>query len=815
MPNKCNIVECRGNYDGTSKCRVFRLPRDEVERQRWINMIPPRENFVINPANFFICERHWPVDTPMVKIPGGSTRPACPPSIFTNVPPSCLPTAKPAPRPPKPEDQQLKYFKKKDKITSFAEFLPEKQLHKKYENLMLSRSEERFICVFMARDYSESKLSIIVHNKSTLCSPLTLQAFKDGISVPFGNILNPNNGLSSYSQYFEAINFVINYDINAGHGIEKAVKILQSQQLETGNAKKLKFLTRQLQLLSHKNFSVADYCFGIESFPTCNYDNLREFLVLPSKRKLQSIISGTNRGSILDKTFKKTYEQQKNAFLLIDEVKIRPMIAYSGGILNGIAKNDPNSKATSMLCVMMKCLHGGPSLMISITPVHKLTSSYQFEIVKEAATTVENSGGVVLGSITDNHKINQQFCKMFDRVHDFQAIHPLDSQRAWYLLYDTVHILKCIRNNWLTEKCQKLSLDNQTVGSFSDVRELYKEEKNNILKTTPLTQTAVNPSRLQLQNVQHVLRVFNDKVVAALRLKGASETANFIQQVLDWWNIVNVSAKGQDVRIGDTNRAVQDKNSTNLKSFLDKLQAASSGYGQKRFQCLTHDTKRALMQTTQGLLAVSAHLLANGYRYVLLREIQSDRIEGEFSVYRQSTGANAFMGVSDVVAAFRKRLARFAASFLETIEVEPSNEGHVCEGPINEEDASSIEKCVTAVSLSASEESAVAYVAGWLEKKVGKQLVFSDDEPQLTGDVKNFIEEVSRGNLTVPHACTYEMVRIGLSFTKYAKHRACCRQRLVNILSIMDTYYDLGLSSAEVSGGKDFCLNLIISIRNE
>lgn len=799
MPNKCSVVECRGNYDEASKCRVFRLPKNENDSQKWLDTIPPRDNYVIDPATFFICERHWPLDTPMVKIPGGSTRPTCPPSIF-NVPSSCLPTKKPAPRPPKVEDQQLKYFQSKDRITLFADFLPERQLKKKYdnENVMLSRCDERFVCVFMSKDYSESRFSIIVHNKSTLCSPLTLQAFKDGVSVPFGKILNPNNGLSSISQFFEAVNFVNHYDINAGSGIDKAVKILQCQQLEGDNAKRLTFLTRQLQLLCLKKFSTSDYCFGIESFPTCHYDHLRDFLVLPSKRKLQSIVSGTNRNAVLEKTFKKTYDQQKNVFLIVDEVKIRPMIAYSGGVLNGMAKNNPESKATSMLCVLMKCLHGGPSLMLSITPVHKLTSSFQFDIVKEAAIIVEKAGGIVLGSITDNHKINQQFCKLFNRLNDFQAVHPLDHQRPWFLLYDTVHILKCIRNNWLTERCQKISIDTIHVASFSEIRDLYSEEKSNILKTAPLTLAAVYPSKLQLQNVTHVLKVFNDKVVAALRLKGANDTANFIQEILNWWNTVNVSANGLDIKFKNPYQAVQDKNSTTLQSFLEKFHAANSAHGQKRIQCLTHDTKRALIQTTEGLMAVCSHLLSKGFKYVLLREIQSDRIEGEFSVYRQSTGANAFMGAHNVIAAYKKRLARFAASFLEVVEVDKSDQVHTCEGPINTEDAVCIEKCVTAISLSTTEMSAAAYVAGWLEKKGADELFFSDDEPLLTGEIQHFIEEVSRGGLTVPHSCTYELVRIGLCFTNHAKHRACCRQRLVTILSIMDTYYDLGLSSSKV-----------------
>ena len=68
---------------------------------------------------------------------------------------------------------------------------------------------------------------------------------------------------------------------------------------------------------------------------------------------------------------------------------------------------------------------------------------------------------------------------------------------------------------------------------------------------------------------------------------------------------------------------------------------------------MTHDTKKALVQTTEGLIAVCKHLLNIGFDYVLLREIQSDRIEGEFSVYRQSTGASAFMTTGDVTYAFK------------------------------------------------------------------------------------------------------------------------------------------------------------------
>ena len=127
MSNKFGVVNCKGNYNAANKCHLFKVPREESEKKKWLDVLPPRKNFVINPAKFFICEKHWHSNPPMIKLPGGSTRPAVPPSIF-NVPSSCLPTAKPPPRSTNVQDQQLKYFLKKDKIASFFEFSPDKEL---------------------------------------------------------------------------------------------------------------------------------------------------------------------------------------------------------------------------------------------------------------------------------------------------------------------------------------------------------------------------------------------------------------------------------------------------------------------------------------------------------------------------------------------------------------------------------------------------------------------------------------------------------------------------------------------------------------
>ena len=330
-----------------------------------------------------------------------------------------------------------------------------KKIQNNYDNVVITRSSDKCAFLFMSSDFRECELTVLAENKSTLCSCLVCFAYKNGIRVPLGTILNPNNGLSSYSQFDAVVHTCLSYKIPLDEALRKVVTVLQAQETaDKKKAKKLDFITNNLKLLANKNFTVNDY-FAVGSFPHCNYEMLREYLVLPSKKKLQAVISSVNVRDILSKTFARVQKpQQKNVVLLVDEMKIRPKVAFSGGVLSGMAKNDPNAKATSMLCVMSKFLHRGPSIMVSVIPVDKLTAAFQFEVVKQAAMVVEQAGGIVLGFITDNHEINQLYCKMFDLPSESDcpatATHPLDGTRSWYLLFDKVHLLKCIRNNWIS-----------------------------------------------------------------------------------------------------------------------------------------------------------------------------------------------------------------------------------------------------------------------------------------------------------------------------------------------------------------------------
>ena len=108
----------------------------------------------------------------------GPLHEALSPSVAYNVPASYLPSAKPAPRPAKVEDKQLRNFLQKDTITSFDAF--KRDLQKQCKNLIISKSEERFVCLFMTENFRESSLSIACRKQTHFVLPNDLHRVQEG-----------------------------------------------------------------------------------------------------------------------------------------------------------------------------------------------------------------------------------------------------------------------------------------------------------------------------------------------------------------------------------------------------------------------------------------------------------------------------------------------------------------------------------------------------------------------------------------------------------------------------------------------------------
>jgi hypothetical protein len=80
---------CNSNYksSGGEFVSVYKFPQNDEERKKWISAIP-RQNLVVSKYTA-VCRKHWPEDACFTSV-HGKLRPTKPPSIFENVPPSCL-----------------------------------------------------------------------------------------------------------------------------------------------------------------------------------------------------------------------------------------------------------------------------------------------------------------------------------------------------------------------------------------------------------------------------------------------------------------------------------------------------------------------------------------------------------------------------------------------------------------------------------------------------------------------------------------------------------------------------------------------------
>ena len=244
---------------------------------------------------------------------------------------------------------------------------------------------------------------------------------------------------------------------------------------------------------------------------------------------------------------------------------------------------------------------------------------------------VNDNGGHVIALICDCLRTNIKFFSLFPGFNPerlWSVDHPLKESHRLYLLIDTVHILKSIRNNWITEKDQKLCLgDSSSPGDWHHTVNLYEAERFSLIKNTTLTRLAVSPSPMKRQSVSLVLKVVNDKTIAALRSfrdDSVKPTVNTLCYILEWWNTVNVKSVGEAQRFNDASRSAvlspQCEAIDRLNKHATYFSQGSSNNGRRRVACLTIDTHRALYQTTMGLLHLSRDLLQQfDFSYVLLQ----------------------------------------------------------------------------------------------------------------------------------------------------------------------------------------------------
>ena len=172
----------------------------------------------------------------------------------------------------------------------------------------------------------------------------------------------------------------------------------------------------------------------------------------------------------------------------------------------------------------------------------------------------------------------------------------------------------------------------------------------------------LNPTSIEKSSVALANSCFHESTIFALRYYSShgypyfKETADFLQIIRDWFNVVNCKSKfmGQQ-KIDKRRDAVYFDNRHQLEflqSFYEWLNGWSTLANKRGF---SKPTFHHAQVSSLSLIHLANYLLdRKKLSYVLFGHIQSDCIEGRFGWSRQLSGGNYFNSVLQFVQAEKK-----------------------------------------------------------------------------------------------------------------------------------------------------------------
>lgn len=808
MPNKCNVYGCRGNYRDEPYSRVVEFPHDEAERNRWIDAMPNERSSLVNLKNIYACAKHFEGEWVTVR---GGKRPSQPPSKFTGlgIPQSCLKQIKSPTRSTtssadaRAESTDLRR-KDLDKISDFSSFCNTIQKRFSKDHLIKCDADDIYVSKTDPIGRSVIYYLHLKHVKSSFGFLYLDTVEKNGKRIPKtyfskAGFLKKNSLLSKWSQFNSILSSIMEYEFGDNEYLKCALEELSS--MSCCGSPHYQFLYAQLQLLlvppTGRRFDKNLYILAAElhNISPAAYRMLRKSgsIVLPREELLKKLLHNSLDIENLKTLFNKLKPQQCLVNVLFDEVKLTEALRYSGGRVSGYAQNtsDVEVLATHAMVIEVVCHFGGPKYILSIHPVAKLNSDQLKDILIEALIAIKNAGGIIISCVCDNCNTNVSVYRKLDGPGEVFV--PSINYNI-FLTYDYVHVFKNIRNNWITEPNKELSFTKEGktyVALWKDIEALYNEDRQNAIRLTKITYTAVYPKPLQRQSVPFVSQIFNEKTVAglvALKNKlGVNEgTIILIELIVNWFHMMNVKDRYSGINLRDEYRQPWTTNCSNFKKLYEICDVISSGAwdgGRGRIQKFTKQTADAFIQSTKANIKAAELLLVRyNFEYVLPSVFADEALEKFFGQARQRSGGNFYIDVADVKAAAETKnlhaLLRFECIPSEKFQDVP------CSSIVSIDDDQFDVTMAETEELVKSHDTMkhkVIYLAGYLEHKYHAHIsdVETVDDHPISSD---FLACLNRGGLTVPLISTVHFVHSAYKlFDRHDLH--CCREHLSQILA--------------------------------
>lgn len=475
-----------------------------------------------------------------------------------------------------------------DRIVSLKQLMEEGGSRLNVDGWTVSHDENAvlFYKVAMAPDYT-AKVSRCVSVRSLNRNPLMFRAVIMGKPIKIGD---GDNKLQTWAQLQSIIDYLnateITSEPDCSMMIHDCIDLLEtvtgaeSQLIEEGEKKSkvesvLSFVLGQLKNIflgrPHYDTDTVMFSFLFRNISPAAYAYASEFLYLPTKAflniKAQQLDTKDNVRYLKD-IFDRLKPIERIISIAVDEIYLGQKVEYRNGHISGFAEtpleasvSTPAAVARTAQGFLMQSVCGPMKEILRLMPVAKQTAGELKDALLEVIKTVQDVGFEVVAVITDGNRLNQSMFSMLTSVpasvHMQSFSNPCHPEKLIFVMFDSVHLYKNLRNNWLNTKDADKTLayppfrreleesEPMHQAKFAEIRRLFRSHVGQILKEDhQLSYQVCFPTPFDRQKVHLVAKLFHTSTIAAMRVANCSETANWMQLVNNFFVCFNVKSYG-------------------------------------------------------------------------------------------------------------------------------------------------------------------------------------------------------------------------------------------------------------------------------
>ena len=185
------------------------------------------------------------------------------------------------------------------------------------------------------------------------------------------------------------------------------------------------------------------------------YQLLVKHFPLPSVSLLKRLSQGGLKPLKAVKLLLNERKIDKNIVLLTDEMYLQKELQFQQGKLIGC--DDNGNLFIAIVTFMIMGVRKSVPFLFKAVPESKIVGKWLSGRITETIQSIHKIGFHVRAVISDNHPsnvfaFNELFSKYGSESHENAILHHSTSDRRTYLFYDSVHLLKNVRNNLLNSR---------------------------------------------------------------------------------------------------------------------------------------------------------------------------------------------------------------------------------------------------------------------------------------------------------------------------------------------------------------------------